>query len=88
MKNSEKFWLVILGITIITFAILLWQITLLMMIGIVIGFTLIIFFGGAFYGTLYPWYEFEDEEKIFKFSPLYWLVVGIIKFNSWLDNLK
>jgi hypothetical protein len=88
MKNSEKFWLTIGGIILIIFCIMLWQV-LLLFIGIaVLGAILVVFFGGFWFGLFYPWYEFEEGEEIFKLSPLYWICVGIIKFNMCLDNKK
>ncbi len=90
MKNSSKFWLTVFGILFIIFLIMIWKLILFIIVIVILGFFGFICIGGLWYGTkqcMYPRYELEAEEKIFKLSPLYWVCVGIIKFNMWIDNL-
>lgn len=84
-SNSEKFWNAIF----ITFVIIV-------MIGCIIILWWILLIGAGIMYLIFPFMLLVEAEinltNIKKYwwmwlNPVYWLIIGILKFNKWLDSL-
>lgn len=77
-------FLSVIAIGILLFiCIVLWESVLFLLAGTMIVALLLFSIIGVWVGI----YTSDLEEKYFKYSPLYWITVGVIKFKNWIKKL-